>query len=120
MTLEMSERRVDEVVVLELSGRLTLGPDCDSFDKRVQELMRGGNRAILLQCEKLSGIDSQGIKCLVRAAERVREQGGRLKFCAISRRVREVLQITHVWEVLEIFPGEAEALTSFQSARDTT
>ncbi|MFQ5817079.1 MAG: STAS domain-containing protein [Terriglobia bacterium] len=117
MSLGVSERRMDDVVVLELSGRLTLGPDCAALDQRVEELGTAGTRAVLLHCEKLSAIDSQGIKLLVQATSRLREQGGRLTLCALPARVREVLQITRLLEVLETFPSEAEALASFKPAR---
>lgn len=119
MSLGISERRVDEVVVLELSGRLTLGPGCDALDKRLEELLRAGSRAILLHCASLRVIDSQGIKALVRGATRQQEQGGRLKLCALTARVHEVLQITRLLQVFETFPSEAEALASFKPAAGT-
>lgn len=119
MSLEINERRVDDIVVLALSGRLTLGPGCDALNNQVEQLVRAGSRAILLQCEKLSLVDSQGIKVLVLATSRLREQGGALKLCGLSARVRDVLKVTRLLEVLETFPNEVEALASFKPAPGT-
>lgn len=113
MSLAITERRVGGVAVLDLNGRLTLGPGCDALEKALQDLLGAGTRAILLNCGSVSVIDSQGIKTLVRATTKLREQGGALKLCAMTPRVREVLQITRLLEVFESFPNEAEALASF-------
>jgi len=113
MSLGIAERRVGGVVVLELRGRLTLGPGCEALDKQLQDLITAGNRAVLLHCAGLSVIDSQGIKALVRGATRLQEQGGKLKLCTVPARVHEVLEITRLIKVIETFPGEAEAIASF-------
>lgn len=116
MSLGITERRVEPVVVLELNGRLTLGPSCEELDRRLQELVNAGSRAIVLHCGGLSALDSQGIKVLVSGATRLQEVGGRLKLCILPRRVQEVLQMTHLLKVLETFASEAEAVASFKPA----
>lgn len=116
MSLGINQRRVEEVVVVELVGRLTLGPACDTLDQSLEDLLRAGRRSILLHCGGLSMVDSQGLKTLVRASARVQEQGGQLKLCAIPARVQEVLEITRLLQVLETFPSEAAALASFKPA----
>lgn len=119
MSLGITERRVEEVVVLELTGRLTLGPGCDALNQRLHDVVNAGSRAILLHCGGLSGIDSQGLRALVRAVTQLQEQGGALKLCALPARVQEVLRVTRLLGVLETFPGEAEALASFKPAPGT-
>lgn len=113
MSLGITERRVRDVVVLELNGRLTLGAGCEALDKHVEELVTAGRRSILLHCGSVSMIDSQGLKVIVRTTSRLRELGGHLKLCATPPRVHEVFQVTRLVTVLETYPTEAEALASF-------
>ncbi|MFQ5817580.1 MAG: STAS domain-containing protein [Terriglobia bacterium] len=113
MPVEVKERQVDSVSVLELSGRLTMGAGSEARDERLQSLIAGGHRALLLDCRQGSAIDTQGIKALVRSVTAVEKQGGKLKLLNVSPRMRKVLDLTRLLTVIESFDDEAAARASF-------
>jgi anti-anti-sigma factor len=113
MGFEINERRAGSVLILELDGRLTMGEGSEALDQRVQELIAGAAGALLVDCRKVSTIDSRGIKSLVQAYVSFKNRGGALKLLRPSPRVREVLGWTHLDTVIESFEDEAAALKSF-------
>jgi anti-sigma B factor antagonist len=114
MSLQIKQRQSGTVTILELSGRLTMGPGLDTLHEALESLILGGRRSVLLDCSEVSLIDSQGIKALVRGLTAVERQGGRLKLLKMTPRVREVLGITRLLTVIEAFDDESTALRSFE------
>lgn len=113
MSAGLKERQAGPVTVLEVSGRLAMGPSCDEVDQRLQDLLATGHKALLVDCSAVSTIDSQGIKSLVRGFISAKTRGGKLKLLKPSPRVREVLTITHLLSVMEAYDDEETALKSF-------
>lgn len=109
------ERQAGSVTILELSGRLFIGEASDQLDQKLQDLMSAGRANLLLDCSHVGGIDSQGIKSLVRGVISAQKRGGQLKLLKLSHRVKEVLQITRLLTVIESFDDEVAALQSFTS-----
>ena len=101
------------MTILELSGRLFIGEASDELDQKLQGFMSAGRVNFLLDCSHVSGIDSQGIKSLVRGLISAQKRGGNLKLLNLSRRVKEVLRITRLLTVIESFDDEGAALQSF-------
>lgn len=117
MEFSVKERsRSGPVVVLELSGRLTWGEGSEKLDETLQRLIKGGEPALLLDCAGVSGIDSQGIKSLVRAVVSAHNVKGELKLLKLSQRMRAALEITRLLTVIEHFEDEAAAVRSFAPA----
>ncbi len=119
MTAVGSERQVGPVTILALSGRLFLGPASEELDAKLQSLLSSGQNQLLLDCSDVTGIDSQGIKSLIRGVISAQKRGGHLKLMKISHRLREVLIITHLLTVIEAFDSEEAALASFNTASST-
>lgn len=120
MSLELKERQVGPVTVLELVGRLTMGEAGEALEAKLESLIAAGRLALLLDCSKVIAIDSQGIKAIIRAVTSIEQRGGKLKLLSLSPRVREVLKITRLLTVLETFDTEAAAIASFSSLRPQT
>jgi len=115
MSWDIKERQAGAVTVLEVSGRMTLTEGSDPLDTKLQDLIAAGRRAVLLDCSRVSGIDSRGLKALVRGLISMRKRGGGLKLLRPSDRVRQLLEITRLSTVIEMYDDEAQGLQSFSS-----
>ena len=120
MSTVRSERQVGSTTILTLSGRLFLGATSEELDEKLQNLLAAGKINLLLDCRDVTGIDSQGIKSLVRGMISAQKRGGQIKLLKISHRLREVLIITHLLTVIEAFDGEEAALATFPSLDSAT
>jgi anti-sigma B factor antagonist len=112
VSLSLIPRRLDDVVILDLSGRITMGEGTLIVRDYIQKLLDGGERKFLLNLAEVDYIDSSGLGELVISFTTVRNQGGELKLLDLTRRVRDLLQITKLLTVFEVFDNEAEALKS--------
>ena len=115
MPIINNERQAGSVTILELSGRLFIGEASEELDQKLQDFFSAGRANFLLDCSHVSGIDSQGIKSLVRGVISAQKRGGKLKLLNLSRRVKEVLRITRLLTVIESYDDESAALQSFSS-----
>ena len=102
---------MDETVVIDVAGRVTIGHDAKMRDA-ISEALEGGARNIVMNMELVSKLDSSGIGELVAAHTSVKNQGGRFILVALSERLASVLQITQVLGVLESFDDMESALES--------
>jgi anti-sigma B factor antagonist len=106
-------RTVGAVDVVELSGKITIGEGEAELRKEVQELIDGGHKKILLGLEKVSFMDSAGLGELVACYKRAMEKGGTIKILRPSGKVADLLSLTKITEIFEIFEDEGEAIASF-------
>jgi anti-sigma B factor antagonist len=113
MSIITKERQAGPVALIELSGRLCLGPELDELDEKLQSMMGTGQLSFLIDCSRVTAIDSQGIKSLVRGVISAGKRGGKFKLLKISRRVRDVLELTRLLAVIEAYDDEEAALKSF-------
>lgn len=113
IAVEIKERQVGEVTILELRGRVALAEGSQALNEKLQTLMDQGRVKLLLECSGITTLDSQGISSLVRGVISTRKRGGQLKLLKPSPRVRYVLDITRLLTVIESFDDEAAALASF-------
>jgi anti-sigma B factor antagonist len=114
MSMVLNPRRLDDVVILDLSGRITMGEGTLVLRQHIQKLLAGGNRKFLLNLADVDYIDSSGLGELVTSFTTVRNQGGQLKLLNLTRRVQDLLQITKLLTVFEVFNSEAEALKTLK------
>src|SRR5215470_3419997 len=114
MSMVVNPRRLDDVVILDLSGRITMGEGTVVIRDRIQKLLAGGDRKFLLNLADVDYIDSSGLGELVTSFTTVRNQGGHLKLLNLTRRVQDLLQITKLLTVFETFDSEAEALKTMK------
>lgn len=113
MSVKLSVRQVGDVSVVDASGRITLGEGSSAFRELVRDLVSKGNKKILLNLADVSYIDSSGIGELVSGFTTAANNGGQVKLLGLTRRVRDLLQITKLYTVFEVFDDEAAAVSSF-------
>jgi anti-sigma B factor antagonist len=102
-----------EVTILEAAGRITLGENVEILRDEIHKLAEKGHRKILLNLAEVTYIDSSGIGEMVSAFTTLSNLGGTVKLLKLTRRVRDLLQITKLYTVFEVFEDEDEAVRSF-------
>ena len=113
---QMAERRIGDVTVLKLTGRLVLGDGDRSFRERVGALIQEGRTQFILNVHDVSYIDSCGIGVLVSNFVSLRGRGGIIKLVCPSERCQRVLQLTHLLPLFEIYESDQAAIASFADA----
>ncbi len=113
MSVKMTTRQVGDVTVIDAAGRITLGEGASAFRDTVRGLAAKGDKKILLNLSEVSYIDSSGIGEMVSGFTTVTNHGGQLKLLGLSKRVKDLLQITKLYTVFEVFDDEASAVRSF-------
>ena len=113
MSAKLSPRQVGDVTVIDVAGRITLGEGSSNLREGIREMVAKGNKKILLNLSDVSYIDSSGIGELVSGFTSVANGGGQLKLINLTKRVKDLLQITKLYTVFEVFDDEAAAIRSF-------
>ncbi len=111
--MKASVRSVNDVWIVDLQGRITIGQGDVVLREKVQDLLQMGCKKILLNLEKVSYMDSAGIGELVACYKRAKERGGTVKLLNPSGKVYDLLQLTKLEEVFETYRKEDEAVASF-------
>ncbi|HWW83796.1 MAG TPA: STAS domain-containing protein [Vicinamibacterales bacterium] len=114
--MQIEERRVGDVVVLDLKGKITLGEGDELLKDKVNSLVNQGNRKLVLNLEGVPYIDSAGLGEIVRTYTTVSRQGGSLKLLNLTKRITDLLSITKLLTVFETFDAENEAVRSFSAS----
>ena len=114
MTMKASNRQVNGVTVVDMSGRITLGEGSVVLRDSIRDLVAKGQKKILLNLGDVTYIDSSGIGELVSAFTTVRNQGGDLKLLKLTKKVHDLLQITKLYTVFDIKDDETAAIGSFK------
>lgn len=116
MALKMTTREVDGVAVVALDGRIVLGEESNALREKVKSLVAEGKKKIVLNMENVSFIDSAGLGTLVAAHHSAKGQGASLRLCHLGAKFSEVLQITKLMTIFEVYNTEAEAVASFTTS----
>jgi anti-sigma B factor antagonist len=111
--LKMTERTVDGVAVLDLEGRIVLGEESSALRERVKNLLVADRKKIVLNMGNVSYIDSAGLGALVASFTSAKNQGAILKLVNLGQKFREVLQVTKLLTVFEVYDTEPAAISSF-------
>ncbi len=118
--MQISERSVGDVIILDLDGRLVVEDGVPPFIDRMNALVRHGRKKILLNFERVTYLDSSGVGAVVWKYVTARKQDADVKLLNLTRRSQNVLMITKLLTVLETFDSEQQAIDSFvDRARDT-
>jgi anti-sigma B factor antagonist len=113
VSLSTSIREVGGVVIVDLSGRITLGEASGKLRDTVRDLLSKGNKKILLNLGDVSYIDSSGLGELVSSYTTAANQGARVKLLNVQKKVHDLLQITKLYTVFDSFDDEAAGIRSF-------
>jgi anti-sigma B factor antagonist len=112
--MQISQRTVGDVVIVDISGKITLGDGGDVILKdKMRSLIQQGHKKLLLNLGEVSYVDSAGLGEIVQAYATVNKDGGKLKLLNITKRLKDLLSITKLLTVFDTFDNEAEAVASF-------
>jgi len=114
--MEIVERTVSDVTVLDLKGKMTLGEGDELLKDKVNSLVNQGHKKIVLNLAEVPYIDSAGLGEIVRTYTTVSRQGGSLKLLNLTKRITDLLSITKLLTVFETFDSENEAVRSFSAS----
>jgi anti-sigma B factor antagonist len=115
----LSFRELGDVTVIDVAGQIKLGEGAVSVRDAVRQLVGRNQKRILVNLGEVTYIDSSGIGELVAAFTTVTNQGGQLKLLNLAKRVQDLLQVTKLYTVFEVFDDEACAIRSFSSIAAT-
>ncbi|MEW6126198.1 MAG: STAS domain-containing protein [Acidobacteriota bacterium] len=111
--MNISERVVEGVSVLDLSGKIVLGEGDIQIKDRIKDLLADGQRRILLNLGDVSYIDSAGLGALISCYATTKREGGSLKLMNLTKRVQDLLTITKLITVFDCYDSEREAIDSY-------
>jgi len=113
VTMTATTRKIERVNIVDLSGRITIGEGTVVLRDTVRNLLQRNEKNILLNLADVSYIDSSGIGELVSSFTTVGNQAGKLKLLSLTKKVHDLLSITKLLTVFEVFDDEARAIRSF-------
>jgi anti-sigma B factor antagonist len=113
--LQIDQRVVNGVTILDLKGKITLGEGDELLKKEIDSLIQKDQKKLLLNLEGVPYIDSAGLGEIVRTYTTVSRQGGKLKLLNLTKRIQDLLAITKLLTVFETYESEPEAVKSFGS-----
>ena len=114
--MTIRERSVGDVTILDIGGRITVDDGADIFGAAVRQLVRQGRWRLVLNLHDATYIDSTALGEIVQAYTSATRRGGSLKLLQVTARVHQLLVITRLLSVFDVFDDEAEAVTSFASS----
>jgi len=116
--MTISERTIGDVVVVDVSGKITLGDGGDAILKdKLRSLVQQGQKKLLLNLADVAYVDSAGLGAIVQSYTTVTNQGGALKLVNTTKRIKDLLAITKLLTVFDTFDNEAEAVTSYSTTQ---
>lgn len=115
MSARVSVRHEGDVAIVDISGRLTFGEDSGGLRERVREFVAQGQLKILFNFSAVTFVDSSGIGELTGCHVAMTHSHGRLRICGLTRRVRDLFEMTRIYNVLNVDDSEEDALRAFAS-----
>jgi anti-sigma B factor antagonist len=112
--INISERQAGDVTILDLDGKVTIGEGSVALRSAIRRLLGEGKTKILLNLGRVGYIDSSGIGELVSSYTAIGKEGGQLKLLNLTQKLQDLLTITKLLTVFDVYESEAEALNSFK------
>jgi anti-sigma B factor antagonist len=113
--MKIVERQVEDVVILDLHGKILIGEGDDALREAVTKLSDAGKTKILLNLAEVPYVDSAGLGEIVRTYTTVSRKGGKLKLLNLTKKIEDLLSITKLLTVFETYESEDEAVNSYKS-----
>jgi anti-sigma B factor antagonist len=117
MSLDIEQREREGITILEMKGRITVGKEATALREKIAEVTAAGVRNVILNLASVDFIDSTGLGALVVCATSARKAGGGVKLVNLNRRNIELLVMTKLATVFEIFNDEQDAINSYYPDR---
>ena len=112
--LEIKERQAGDVAVLDMSGKITIGEGSVALRSAIRRLLEEGKKKILLNLAGVGYIDSSGIGELVSSYTTIGKEEGQLKLLNLTQKLQDLLAITKLLTVFDVYDNESDALNSFK------
>lgn len=112
--LNISERQVGDVTILDMDGKITIGEGSVALRTAIRRLLEEGKKKILLNLAKVGYIDSSGIGELVSSYTAINKENGELKLLNLTQKLQDLLTITKLLTVFDVYESEEEALASYK------
>jgi anti-sigma B factor antagonist len=112
--LNISERQAGDVTVLDASGKITIGDGSVALRTTIRRLIEEGKKKILLNLGNVSYVDSSGIGELVSSFTTIQREQGQLKLLNLSQKIQDLMTITKLYTVFDVYDEETKALNSFK------
>ena len=106
-------RKADNVTILDLKGRITIGAGDVMLRDHINKVLEQGERSILLNMADVTYVDSSGMGELISSYTSVTKRDGKLKLLNLPAKIRDLLQITQLITIFEVYDNETEAVRSF-------
>lgn len=116
--LNINNRQVNGVTIVDLEGRIALGESNTALHQSLKQLVAEGKKQVVLNLAKVSGIDSSGLGSIVAGYSTLQAAGGSLKLVNLSDRVADLMTITKLYTVFDIYDNESDAVNSFGSREE--
>jgi anti-sigma B factor antagonist len=120
MSLKMTNSEVEGVSLVALNGRIVLGEESTALREKLKSLIAGGKKKIVLNMAEIDYIDSSGLGALVAAHLSAKNAGASLRLCNLGKKFHEVMQLTKLLTVFDVYDTEAAAVRSFPSSLATS
>jgi anti-sigma B factor antagonist len=111
--MQIDERKLGDVTILDLKGKLTLGDGDELLRSKINGLVQAGAKRIVLNLGEVPYIDSAGLGEVVRSYTTVKKHEGVLKLLNLTKRIQDLLAITKLVTVFDVFENEPDAVRSF-------
>jgi anti-sigma B factor antagonist len=111
--MKFSIRIIDEVVIIDVEGKIILGDGDTEIKKEVDDLLKQGKRKVILNLAKVSYLDSAGLGQLIQCFTALRKNGGNFKLLSPNQRIIDLLHITKLLNVFDYYDNESTAVGSF-------
>jgi anti-sigma B factor antagonist len=113
MAVTFETKKLGDVTVLSPQGKIVIGDEVAALREKIKELLEAGNKNILINMANVTYIDSTGVGALVGSFTSIRNQGGQMKLANLGQRVRDILLVTKLLTVFDVYDSEAEGTKSF-------
>jgi anti-sigma B factor antagonist len=117
MSLNVKTRKVDNIIVVDMSGRLTIGEPVLLLRETLRVQVNDGARQFVLNLGDVSYIDSSGLGELVSAYTTVRNKQGDVKLLNLTTKAKDLLQMTKLLTVFDVYDDEAKAIAALKGAK---
>jgi anti-sigma B factor antagonist len=115
MAVTFETKVAGNVSVLTPHGRIVIGEEVTALREKIKGLLKEETKNILINLSDVSYIDSTGVGALVGSFTTIRNQGGQMKLSNLNQRVRDILLITKLLTVFDVYDSETEGVKSFSN-----
>lgn len=112
-SLTINNRQVDGVTIVDVSGKIALGDSNTQLHQSLKQLVADGKKNVVLNMADVTGIDSSGLGSIVAGYSTLQSAGGSLKLMSLSDRIADIMTITKLYTVFDIYDNETDAVKSF-------